>query len=704
VDQDFNLPSLHPSLKLYKAAESDGEPSWSLHNPVANTYFKISWPEFECLARFLQASTALELKKRVETETTVSIDLDDIKDLVIFLHSNGLLALTGKAVPFVEKTEPLWKKILHGYLYFTIPLFEPEDFLKRTLPLVRPLLSRVFFMMMMAVFGVGVMMTLQRTDEFLHSFAGFFSLEGVIRGLIVLIFIKIVHEFAHAYTAVKYGIPVPHMGIALIVMYPVLYTETTGGWQLSSRRARFQIAIAGIAAELCIAAIFLIIWNIMPAGGVGQSLAFAVIVVSLLGSLFVNLNPFMRFDGYYMMSEIVGIENLQSRACNFARWKIRKILFDLKDDVPEHLPQDKRKFLTGFGFILLIYRFFLFVGISLLVYYLFFKPLGLIMMLIELGWFIGLPLLSEFKIWWERRGDILARRRSKIVIGAVCALIIVLALPWQRTVYMPGVLHATQYSAIYPYAPSYIEELKVVEGQKVQPGDILARLSSFALDTEVMAAKQKLDNLRRLQRRAQTDSALHQGRYASIDLEISRAEQKLKALQAQKERLVITAPFAGQIRDLDPDMKQGRYVRRSDLLFRVIDPAAHKISAYVAEDDLDRIGISDTAVFIPDSAPFTKIAFEVKTLSDTDTDILPWPEVASPFNGSISAEFDRNSGQLVPLQSIYAVGLEPLDPEAQIFTDMVQVGQVRVRGRVSSPFYKFIKGLTGLMLREIGLN
>lgn len=701
MEQDFNLPSLHPSLKLYKASDSDGEPAWSLHNPIANTYFKISWPEFECLARFSQVKTAFELIHQVGTETTVSVDLNDIKDLVVFLHTNGLLALSGKDVPFVEKSEPLWKKILHGYLYFTIPLFEPEGFLKRTLPTVRPLLSKTFFALMMVVFALGVLMTLQRTDEFVHSFSGFFSLEGIIRGMIVLIFIKIVHEFSHAYTAIKYGIPVPHMGVALIVMYPVLYTETTGGWQLSSRRARFQIAIAGIAAELCIAALFLIIWNVMPAGGVGQSLAFAVVAVSLIGSLLVNLNPFMRFDGYYLMSEMVGIENLQTRACNFARWKIRNVLFNLGDDVPEHLPADKQKFLTVFGLLLLVYRFFLFVGISVLVYYLFFKPLGLILMLVELGWFIGLPLLSEFKIWWQRRHEILAKRRSKVVFGVVCALLIMFVMPWQRTVYMPGVLHASQYSALYPYAPSYIEELNVTEGQKVNTGDVLARLSSFALDTEVRGVAQELDKLRRLQRRAQTDTALWKDRYASIDLEISRSEQKLKALQQQKERLVIVAPFSGIIRDLDPDMKQGRYVRRTDLLFRVIDPSAQKITAYVAEDDLSRLSVSDKAVFIPDGAPFTKIPFTVKTLADADADTLPWPEVASPFNGGISAEFDRQSGQLVPLRSVYAVGLEPVSSQA---AGIVQVGQVRVSGRVSSPFYRFFRGLAGLIVREIGLN
>lgn len=703
-DQDFPLPSLHPSLKLFRSADSDGEPSWSLHNPVANTYFKIAWAEFECLARFSKVKTAQELIALVTSETTVSVDADDLKTLIIFLHENGLLALSGRDVPFVEKKQALWKKILHSYLYFTIPLFEPEAFLKRTLPYVRPLMSRPFLMLMGLLFIVGTLMTLQRTDEFLHSFAAFLSLEGIIRGLIVLIFIKIVHEFAHAYTSIKYGIPVPHMGVALIVMYPVLYTETTGGWQLSSRRARFHIAIAGVTAELCLAAIFLIVWNMMPAGGVGQSISFTVVAVSLLGSLLVNFNPLMRFDGYYMMSELVGIDNLQTRACDFARWNIRRILFGLKDDVPEYLPAEKQKFLTIFGITLLVYRFFLFTGIAILVYHVFFKPLGLIMFAIELGWFVVLPIWSELKIWWQRRRDILSQRRAKILIATLCAGVILFVLPWQRTVYMPGVLHAEHYSAIYPYAPSYIEDMKVKEGQRVEAGQELARLTSRSLDMDVKGATQNLERMRRLQRRIQTDPALLQQKYPAIDLEIAKAEQKLKALQEQQKKLVVIAPFSGQVRDLDPDIKAGRFVKRTDLLFRVIDPGVQTVTAYVAEDDLYRLQPGDKAAFIADGTPFHSVPLQVSSLATTDADMLSWPEVASLFKGPVPAEIDRRSGQLVPLSSIYPVGLEITQNKAENLPDIVQVGQVRVTGRVTSPIFKFIKGLAGLIVREIGLN
>lgn len=700
--QDFRLPGLNPFLKLHKSADTGGEPSWSLHNPASNAYYKIAWAEFECLARFSRAATAAELKALVEKETALRVELADIHDLARFLVENGLTALGERNIPFKDKSEPVWKKLLHSYLYFTIPLFEPEAFLRKTLPFVQPFLSKSFIASMMAVLVVGMLLTLQRADEFVHSFAALFSFDGILLGLLVLAFVKIVHEFAHAYTAVKYGIPVPHMGVALIVLYPVLYTETTGGWQLSSRRERFHIGIAGIAAELCLAAIFLILWNIMPAGSDVQSLCFTVVTISLVGSLLINLNPLMRFDGYYMLGDLLGIENMQQRACAFARWKIRRVLFALSDDPPEYLPAKTEKFLTWFGLALLVYRFFLFVGIAVLVYYLFFKPLGLILMVVELVWFIGLPVWSELKVWFERRADILKMPRARLVAGIFAASFILLALPLHRTVYIPAVLHAGQYASVFPYTASHIDEISVSEGQSVREGDILLRLSSFELGRKIAVARQKVDKLETIKLRMRTNPALLKEKFSALDMEIETARTALSTLLLQKDNLVVTAPFDGVVRDMSPEIRAGRYVRINDLLLRVVRQDSAQVTGYVDEADLGRIDRKNEAVFIPDATPFKEIPLRISEIASMDADSLPWPELSSLHNGPLASEYDREQGRIVPLGSVYDIKLAPVDTISNL--SAVQTGQVRVTGRSGSPLLRFISKLGGLAVREIGLN
>lgn len=148
-DEDV-LPALNPAIRLYKAAPSpDGEPRWTLHHKISNKYYQIGWTEFECLARFHRYKTALEIKQSVEFETTLRVDIAEIKKLVLFLQANGLVAsgdqvFSQKDIKKATHRDSLWKKLIHGYLYFTLPLFRPENFLKKTLTHVEFFFSRAF--------------------------------------------------------------------------------------------------------------------------------------------------------------------------------------------------------------------------------------------------------------------------------------------------------------------------------------------------------------------------------------------------------------------------------------------------------------------------------------------------------------------------------------------------------------------------------
>lgn len=701
-EADFILPQLHSFLKLYRAPDATGTPAWTLHNPVSNAYYRLNWAEFECLMRFASCKTAYALKEAVETQTTLKVDLTDIKLLIEFLIKNGLVDLKDQAGKIPVAALPrMWERLLHGYLYFTIPLFRPEKFLDLTLPYVAPFLSKTFTFVMACLLCLGVVFTLQRFDEFIHTFTGLFSLEGLMQILLTFVFIKIVHEMAHAYTARKHGIPVPHMGVALIVMYPVLYTETTGSWQLPSRKSRFEIGIAGIRAELCVAAVALLLWNILPANSTGQSLCFTLVAVSLVSSLLVNLNPLMRFDGYYMMSDLTGIENLQNRACNFARWKLRKILFGLSDEPPEHIDESLQIFLTGFGIVLLVYRFFLFSGIALLVYHVFFKPLGLILMLVELGFFIFMPVLSELKVWWKRRHDIIKLRRGFVTASMISILLVFLALPIHTSVTLPAVVHARKAQGFYPPADSKIESVQVHEGQLVKAGDILILLSSETLERDYNLAVQKLGQLETRYRQAQTTSDTSQLQNVVTEEELSTARLKIIGLQTQRDRLKITADFQGTIRDLDSLLTPGQFVSSSRLLMRVVDDSEAVYSGYSNESDLDKIEPGREAIFIPDHSPFTKVSLRVKTVSTSDADQIVWPLLASVYGGSIKS--DLKGQEPVPLQPVYDIEFEPLS-QAGGGADQVLRGQIRVDTAPYSQLVSFINSLGGLIRRESGLN
>lgn len=694
-DGDFPLPSLAPHLKLSRAPDDKGEPSYTLHNPSSNSYFKIDWIAFECISRIPLYKTATELKNAIEAETTLKIGKEQIKDIVSFLSKSGLLSLSDQTIAFQgNKSIPIWKKILHQYLFFSIPLFKPQSFLEKTYPRIAWMFNPLFVKSCILFLCAMILMTLSRVDEFFYTFADLFSVQGAIAALLTFAFIKIVHEFAHAYTAVRHGVKVPHMGVAVMLMYPVLYTETTGSWALSSRRARFQIGMAGICAELCLAGFFLLLWHTATPGSLVQSLSFLVVAISLIGSLLINLNPFMRFDGYYMLSDATGFDNLQTRSCNFARHTLRRALFGWNDPAPEDLPDHDKKFLVWFGFGLLIYRLFLFTGIALLVYHLFFQPLGFILMMVELAWFIFLPIWSEIKVWWKNRRRILSAPRALVPAAALLLLLLAFFVPWRTNIILPAIVHAKLQETVYPPSPSRIVALHIAEGMTVEEGDILAELDSPELDFQIKKSRQDLNRLETLKRRGQNMVQTLQNNELS-DAAIEKARIKLKGYEDQARRLVITAPFTGIVRDLGAEITEGRYVAPRDALFTLVDPQSAAVSAYATEEEREKISTAETALFFSEYRTLNMPQLTLTHIAETGSTDIPWPELASVYGGPIAA--DRNdNGELSGRRALYEIVAQ--SPDA--VPHRTERGYLRVEAPASSLFFICFNKVMTLLRRE----
>jgi putative peptide zinc metalloprotease protein len=693
--EEIKLPKLHPLLKIHEAAPNhDGQPQWVIHHPTSNQFYKIGWAEFEILSRFHKYDGASELIKAVNDETTLDIDEEDLKSILQFLMQNGLVNGASMSPP---EDKSIWSRAAHGYLYFTVPLFKPERFLKATWPYVAPLFSRGFHALMMVVLLIAVMMVLPRVDEFLASFMNIFSMEGAILSFIILTGIKIIHEFAHAFTATKQGVPVPHMGAAFIVLYPILYTEATGAWRLKDKGARIDIGMAGVKFELYLAAIALIAWHFQDPG-LGQMICFTIVMISLLGSLFINLNPLMRFDGYYVLSDYVGIENLHAVAIDCARHSIRKICLGLRDDPPHDFDNRRAFYLTLFGYAVIIYRFFLFLGIAVLVYMVFMKPLGLIAMILELAWFIGLPIWRELKIWWERRHDYMTNTRFFIFGGLLFGMVALLFIPTSYNATFPAVMHARDYQAVYAPAPSMIEAISFSNEDIVNKGDPLISLSSHQLDLDIAKAKTELKSLENLKRRDQTDIELFRGRRASIDEELDGARQRLNNLLESQNDLNITANFDGQIVDMNPDIMVGQSIKQTDLILRLIKTNDNQITAYIDEHHLDRFQVGDRAIFRPNYALFESYDAVIESIAQIDKGTIDFPILSSVYGGEIPSQ--NIDGDIEPLKTIYKVTLSTeIDSKNKI-----TAGHVNLYGEADQPIRVMLLNAIQTIRRELSLN
>ncbi len=694
------LPSLNPLIKIYPSTpRHDGQPQWTLYHPVSNQYFKIGWAEFECLSRFHRHKTQDDLIKTINEETALELSEEDVGQLIQFLAMNGLL--DGKLQQNMgTDNKSWWNKMLHGYLYFTFPLLNPDHFLQKTLPIIRPLLSRQFHWFMMVLLIIGVVMTLPRWDEFTSSFIHIFTIEGAILTAFILMIIKIIHEFAHGYVAKMNGVAVPHMGVAFIILYPILYTEATGAWRLTNRKSRMQIGLAGVRFEVYLAAIALVLWHFM-APGLGQIMCFTVVMISLLGSLLINLNPLMRFDGYYVLSDYLDIENLHAVAISYARHSMRSIFLGLRDEPPHDYKPTMAFRLTAFGYAVIIYRFFLFLGIAVLVYAVFMKPLGLLAMILELAWFIGLPVYNELKIWWERRMEFISNRRFLITSLFFMGIILWSSVPLQTSYHFPAVAHARNYQVVYPPAPSIIETIHVQQGQLVKKGDVLISLSSIELEREIKATEVALSAMQNAKRRDQTNIDLYRERRGGVDIEIETLRKELENLNQKKDDLVINAKFDGVISDLKNGLREGQGIQPNDVVMRLIKPDDMVITAYVRDTQINQIEIGDKAVFRPAYKLLGGYDVQVESVEKLSVETIEFEILTSVYGGEIPTQ-QTDDGRLKPLNAVYKIKLKLMNDSQ--YNNLVTSGHVAYQGESHSVIWDRIPRWLSVARNELSLN
>ena len=141
-------------------------------------------------------------------------------------------------------------------------------------------------------------------------------------------------------------------------------------------------------------------------------MAFLLATTTWVSTVLINASPFMRFDGYFLLSDFLQMPNLHARAFALARWDLRERLFALGEPAPEHFPAARRGLIL-FAWATWIYRLVLFLGIAALVYHFFIKALGIFLFLVEIVWFIARPLWSEIGAWRQRGAAIGGSRRAR---------------------------------------------------------------------------------------------------------------------------------------------------------------------------------------------------------------------------------------------------------------------------------------------------
>ena len=698
------LPPLRDDLELIEGPRArNGSPTWTIYDPARNRYFRLGADAFHLLSRW-SLGEAGTLLAQVRAETAFNAAPADLERLLAFLEHNDLLTDSSpegaqKLAAKKARAQQHWAMwLLKNYLFLRIPVVRPDRALTALAPLARPFFTRGFAKATMLAAAVGLALAFRQWDAFTHTFLHFLSWQGAVYYGLALFFAKVLHELGHAFAAKLNGCRVPTMGVAFMVLWPVLYTDVTDAWRLSSRRARLRIGAAGMAAELSLAAWATLAWSLLPDGPL-RSACFLLATVTWLLTLAVNLNPFMRFDGYYLLSDWLGVQNMQERGFALGRWRMREALFGLGAPKPETLGAKLEGRLILYAYATWVWRFFLFLGIALMVYHYFFKALGVFLMITELAWFLGRPFYNEMRAWWDVRGEMRANRHLLATLFGLAALIALLAFPWRAHVRAPALVEARQSVVLFSPAPARLDAVLAGEGARLRAGAPVYRLSSPHLEQRLHMAELELAALQHeiLTRSASRWSA--GGAVGVLEEQLAQALADVRGLRAQMARLEIAAPLTGALYDTPRHLAPGRWIGEGETLGRIVDNDGARLHAYLDAAQLARIDVGAPAVFYPDDIARPPIAARVAAIDEVDVKSFERPWLTSRYGGRIAVQPDEND-KLTPVEPVYRVELAIAAPLAA--PPQVLAGVARIDAQAQSPLSGIWRNAVAVVIRESG--
>ncbi|UUQ67429.1 biotin/lipoyl-binding protein [Pseudomonas fuscovaginae UPB0736] len=658
----MNLPSLRADLQLTPASAAlDGSPRWTLADPVRGRYFKLGAQAIRLLQHWSLGDPERVLQA-ANREPGLPLGEPELEQMLAFLRSHDLIAAldpqqrASYAWKAAASRQSLWQMALHQYLFFRIPLWRPDAFLNRAWPWMARFGPRLLRYGLPLTLGLGVFLVSRDWQRFLATFPHLFSLGGAMAFGVALFFAKLCHEFGHAFMAKRAGCRVQSMGVAFMVLLPLFYTDVSDAWRVNDRKARLLIGAGGVLAEMLLACIALLAWSLLP-DGAARTAAFMLASATWLTTLAVNLNPFMRFDGYFLLSDFWEVDNLQGRAFALCRWRLREALFGYGEPAPEPWSASMRRRLLGWGFMSWLWRAALFFGIALAVYHLFFKLLGIFLMLVELGWFIFLPIFKEIREWWARREQAHTPRVLLSGLGLL-GLLLVVAVPWRSSVEVPAMLEAGRVTALHAPVAARVRQVNVQDGQRVEQGAVLVELESPDIESRSVIVRREIDILQ-LQLRRQAGRSETAADVGILEQRLAESVAEYRGLQARRERLLLRATQAGQVRDLMPNLRAGRWVSTHEPLARIVEEGT-RLRGYLAEEDLWRVAPGASGRFVADDPMRPAWSVELLDIDTNGVSVIDQEALSSDHHGPIAVRRGENR-RPEPVQAQYGARLKLLD-------------------------------------------
>lgn len=467
------------------------------------------------------------------------------------------------------------------------PLFDPDRFLDRTLPFIRPLLGWFGMLLWAGMVFYGVLLASIHWHELTANVTErVLSLENLLILSLIYPLVKILHEFGHAYTVKRWGGEVHEMGIMLLVFMPIPYVDATAAYAFRRKGMRMLVGAAGILVELLLAAIAMIVWaKVGP--GIARTVAYNVMIISGVSTLLMNGNPLIRYDAYYILADFLEIPNLATRSGEYWGFLARRWLFGIREAESTAANLKEAFWLSLYGIASFAYRVFITFAIALYIagkYFLF----GVVVAAWTLIGFIVVPLIRAIRSASASRLFSQHRLRTAAIGSVLAAILLLVAfvIRFPACTIAEGVVWVPDESQVTAGADGFITEIVARPGSHVRPGELLIRCVAPKLDKELnlLAA-----NLREVEARYLQSLVTDRTEAEIVRQEREKARAELYRARERLHGLMIHSHADGTFLVQQPEDMPGRYVKQGEPLGYVVDFSHAIVRVVVDQDSIEQI-------------------------------------------------------------------------------------------------------------------
>jgi putative peptide zinc metalloprotease protein len=472
-------------------------------------------------------------------------------------------------------------------------IWDPDVFLQRLRPLIERLWSRWGGLLWLAVVLPALLLLPLHWADLTGNFSDRLMATGNLLVLwLVFPVVKTLHEFGHAAAVKRGGGEVHDVGVVMLVLIPVPYVEASAATVFRSKWHRAVVAVSGMAVEMFVAAIAFYLW-LLAEPSLARAVLFNVMVVAGVSTLVFNGNPLLRYDAYYILSDVLEMPNLAQRAARYWGYLVERYAFGATEtETPEMSARD-RAWLLGYGLASTCYRVLVTVAIAMFIAKEFFF-VGVVLALWAVGAMAVMPLVRVVRQLGNPRLRPHRQRVRAVIAGATVVLLVVLfVVPAPFRTVVEGVAWLPPSAVVRAGEEGFVQRVVATPGSRVEAGDLLVQLSNPALQSRLEVAEAHVAELDAMVlSHLQNDRA----QAAIVREQLSAALSELATAREHVAGLMLRANVAGVFIVQRPQDLPGRFQKQGDLVGYVLDRPQLVARVVATQDAADVVRAATTHV------------------------------------------------------------------------------------------------------------